>query len=61
MKCTSAFVTPISEAPASLVATGSRGIKFIADVAFDPAFHGPVGALTKLTWDLAEVFHLGRF
>jgi protein DJ-1 len=44
VKCTSAFVAPTDEAPASLVATGSRGIKFVADVALDPAAHGPVGA-----------------
>jgi len=41
VKCTSAFVAAIGESPTSLVATGSRGIKFVADVAFDPASHGP--------------------
>lgn len=41
--CTSAFVAPAGETPASLVATGSRGIKFVPDVVFDSAAHGPVG------------------
>ncbi|KAF9652347.1 DJ-1 [Thelephora ganbajun] len=41
VECTSALVTPADEDPASLVVTGSRGIKFVADVAFNPAAHGP--------------------
>ena len=43
VKCTSAFVMPAGGAPASLVVTGSRGIKFVADAAFSSAAHGPVG------------------
>ena len=55
MKCTSAFVAPIDQVPTSLVATGSRGIKFVADVALDPAVHGAVGAQHVLAWSLTEV------
>jgi len=51
VKCTSAFVTPAGQAPqASLIATGSRGIKFVADVALDPIVHGPVSAYRSCLW-----------
>ncbi|KAF9788647.1 DJ-1 [Thelephora terrestris] len=37
VECTSAFVGPTDDAPTSVVATCSRGVKIVADVAFDPA------------------------